>query len=173
MSAEERLCRLRLIRSQNVGPATFHALMTHFNSAAEALEAAPALARRGGRGRTIRIASTEAVEREMDALDRLGGHLVLWGEAAYPVALAAIPDPPPAIQLLGNTDLATQACVGMVGARNASASGRQFSTEIAAALGRANLVVVSGMARGIDTAAHEGALSTGTIAVVAGGVDVV
>lgn len=173
LSSEERLSRLRLIRSQNVGPATFHALLTHFQNAVQALEAAPELSRRGGRGRAIRIASRESAEQEIEALERLGGHLVLLGEADYPEALAAIPDPPPVLQLLGQTGLTQGACLGIVGARNASAAGRKFARDMAAALGQADLAIVSGMARGIDTAAHEGALQTGTVAVVAGGVDVV
>ncbi|MBT5051333.1 MAG: DNA-protecting protein DprA [Rhodospirillaceae bacterium] len=173
MSVEERLSRLRLIRSQNVGPATFHALMAHFHSAIEALEAAPDLARRGGRGRAIRLARRDDAEQEIESLDRLGGHLIVWGETHYPVALADIPDPPPVLQVLGDMNLAQQNCIGMVGARNASAAGRQFAREISANLGQNGFVIVSGMARGIDTAAHEGALATGTLAVVAGGVDVV
>lgn len=173
MSSEERLNRLRLIRSRNVGPATFHALMAHFETAREALAAIPDLARRGGRGRAIHLTPQNEVEQEIEALDKLGGRLIAWGEEDYPLALAAIPDPPPVIQILGSLDLLKRDCLGVVGARNASAAGRQFAREISTALGQQNLVIVSGMARGIDTAAHEGALVTGTVAVVAGGIDVV
>ena len=173
ISPDERRDRLRLIRSQNVGPVTFAALLRHFGTAAEALLAAPELSRRGGRGRAIRIASRESADAEIGALDRMGGRLIALGEPDYPSPLAAIADPPPLIQVLGNPEVLTRDCVGVVGARNASAAGRRFARDMAADLGRRDLVVVSGMARGIDTAAHEGALATGTIAVVAGGVDVV
>jgi DNA processing protein len=173
ISPAERCDRLRLIRSQNVGPATFAALLGHFGTAAAALAALPELSRRGGRGRAIRIASRESAEAEIEALERIGGRLVALGEPDYPPPLAAIPDAPPLIQLLGSRDVLARDCVGMVGARNASAAGRRFARGMASDLGRRGLVVVSGMARGIDTAAHEGALDSGTITVVAGGIDVV
>jgi DNA processing protein len=172
ISNEERLNRLRLMRSQNVGPTTFLALMEHFSSAAEALSAAPELSRRGGRKRAIRLADRATVEAEVEALDRLGGKLIALGEDGYPTPLAAIADPPPLIQVLGDVTLLRRDCIGLVGARNASAAGRRFARDMAADLGACDLVVASGMARGIDTAAHQGALKTGTIAVVAGGVDV-
>ena len=172
ISSEERLNRLRLIRSQNVGPATFFALMEHFSSAAEALSAAPDLSRRGGRKRAIRLADRAAAEAEIEALYRLGGKLIALGESDYPTPLAAIADPPPLIQVLGDVSLLVRDCIGIVGARNASAAGRRFARDIAADLGACDLVVVSGMARGIDAASHQGALKTGTIAVVAGGIDV-
>ncbi|MDA0651950.1 MAG: DNA-processing protein DprA [Proteobacteria bacterium] len=171
-SSEERLNRLRLIRSQNVGPATFFALMDRFTSAAEALAAAPELSRRGGRKRAIRLADRAAVEAEIEALHQLGGRLITLGESDYPSPLAVIADPPPLIQVMGDVSLLGRDCIGIVGARNASAAGRRFTRDIAADLGACDLVVASGMARGIDTAAHQGALKTGTIAVVAGGVDV-
>jgi len=172
LSSEERLNRLRLIRSQNVGPATFFALMAHFGSAGEALAAAPELSRRGGRKRAIRLADRAAAEAEIEALYQLSGKLIALGESGYPAPLAAIADPPPLIQVLGDADLLGRDCIGIVGARNASAAGRRFARDMAAELGTRDLVVASGMARGIDTAAHQGALKTGTIAVVAGGVDV-
>ena len=172
LSSEERLNRLRLIRSQNVGPATFFALMDHFSSAAEALSAAPDLSRRGGRKRAIRLADRTVTEAEIEALYRLGGKLIALGESDYPTPLAAIADPPPLIQVLGDVSLLGRDCIGIVGARNASAAGRRFARDMAADLGGCDLVVASGMARGIDTAAHQGAMTTGTIAVAAGGVDV-
>lgn len=173
LSSDERIDRLRLIRSQNVGPATFFALMAHFGNAAEALAAAPDLSRRGGRKRAIRLADRATVEAEIEALDRLGGVLIALGEPDYPAPLAAIADPPPLIQVLGDPSLLRRDCIGMVGARNASAAGRRFARDMAAGLGESGLIVVSGMARGIDTAAHQGALRAGTVAVVAGGVDAV
>ena len=172
ISNEERLNRLRLIRSQNVGPATFFSLMALFSSAAEALSAAPELSRRGGRRRAIRLADRAAAEAEIEALYQLGGKLIALGEPDYPTPLAAIADPPPLIQALGNVSLLGRDCIGIVGARNASAAGRRLARDLAADLGTFDLVVVSGMARGIDTAAHQGARKTGTIAIVAGGVDV-
>ena len=172
ISDNERLDRLQLIRSQNVGPATFFALMNKFGNAADALSAAPELSRRGGRKRAIRLAARDAVEAEIEALYQLGGKLFALGEPDYPAPLAAIADPPPLIQVLGNVSLLKRDCLGMVGARNASAAGRRLARDLAVDLGSRDLVIVSGMARGIDTAAHQGALLTGTIAVVAGGVDV-
>lgn len=169
----ERRDWLRLIRSENVGPITFFSLLRHFGSAARALEAIPGMSVRGGRSKAIRVATAEAAEQEAEALLALGGRLIGWGEPDYPTPLAAIPDPPPLIQVLGNAHLPKGRCIAVVGARNASAAGRRFARDIAAELGQAGMVVVSGMARGIDGAAHEGALATGTVAVLAGGVDVV
>ena len=169
----ERLDWLRLIRSENIGPTTFFQLLGHFDSAAAALEAAPELARRGGRKRPIRITPRATAEQELAALTDSGARLIGWGEPDYSRALAAIADPPPVIAVIGHAHLMTGRCVAVVGARNASAAGRRFARGISAELGRAGLAVVSGMARGIDAAAHEGALETGTVAVLAGGVDVV
>jgi DNA processing protein len=171
LSDEERLEWLRLSRSEGVGPATFFALLNHFGTVADAIAGAPRLSLRGGRARAIRIAGREEARREADALSAAGGRLIAWGEEAYPEPLAAIHDPPPVISVRGHAHLLSTRAVAVVGARNASAAGRRFAREIAAGLGRAELTIVSGLARGIDTAAHEGALATGTVAVVAGGVD--
>jgi len=173
LSDDERLDWLRLIRSENVGPATFFALLDHFGSAAEAIAYAPELATRGGRSREIRIASRDDAARERDALFKAGGHLIAWADDAYPEPLAAIHDKPPVISAFGDPTLLTRHCVAVVGARNASAAGRRFAREISVELGRPGFAVVSGLARGIDAAAHEGALATGTVAVVAGGVDAI
>ena len=167
----ERLDWLRLARSENVGPATFFALLAHCGDVAEAIARAPELSLRGGRSRAIKIASRDEVAREAETLAADGGHLIVWGEAAYPEPLAAIHDPPPVISVKGDPKHLSGRCVAVVGARNASAAGRRFARDIAAGLGHGGLTVVSGLARGIDTAAHEGALATGTVAVVAGGVD--
>jgi DNA processing protein len=169
----ERLDWLRLIRSENIGPRIFFHLLNHFDSAAAALEAAPELARRGGRKRPIRITPREKAEAELDALTDAGARLIAWGEPEYSRPLAAIADPPPVIQIIGHAHLMAERCVAVVGARNASAAGCRFARDICAQLGKAALVVVSGMARGIDTAAHESTLDTGTVAVFAGGIDVV
>jgi DNA processing protein len=170
---DERLDWLRLSRSENVGPATFFALLDHFGSIADAIARAPELSLRGGRSRAIRIAARADAASEADALAKAGGRLIAWGEDAYPEPLAAIHDPPPVVSVLGHPHLLKARCIAVVGARNASAAGRRFAREISAALGRAGLTVVSGLARGIDAAAHDGSLETGTVAVVAGGVDVI
>ena len=169
----ERLDWLRLARSENVGPITFFALLNRFGTPAAVLDALPALASRGGRRRPIKICSRAAAEREIEDVDRLGGRLIALGEPAYPQALAAIDDPPPTIGLRGRVDLLASDCVAVVGARNASANGLHFAERLATDLGAAGLTVVSGMARGIDACAHAGALATGTVAVMGGGVDVV
>ena len=173
LTEAERLDWLRLARSENVGPITFFALLERFGSPAAVLDALPALARRGGRRRPIKVCARAAAEREIEALDRLGGHLIALGEPAYPQALAAIDDPPPVIALRGRVDLLAGECIAVVGARNASANGLHFAEQLATDLGAAGLTVVSGMARGIDARAHAGALATGTVAVMGGGVDVV
>ena len=171
LSPAERLDWLRLIRSENVGPITFFQLLSRFGSAQAALAALPEVARRGGRARPLTIASRAAAERELAALAAFGVRLIGWCEPEYPVALAAVEDAPPLLSVLGQTELLGRHAVSIVGARNASANGRRFARDIALQLGQRGLVVASGMARGIDTAAHEGALPTGTVAVLAGGID--
>lgn len=173
LSDTERLDWLRLFRSRNVGPATFQVLLSRLGSIEEAIAQAPSLSRRGGRKRAIDIVAKEEAAAEVEALDRLGGRMIALCEPDYPEPLAAIADPPPVISVLGNPALLSQNAVGIVGARNASAAGRRFCRTIAQELSGAGLVVASGMARGIDTAAHQGAMENGTVAVVAGGVDIV
>jgi DNA processing protein len=173
LSDGERLDWLRLIRSENVGPVTFYQLLGRFGSAADALAALPEIARRGGRSRALGIATKAEAERELQATTAAGAALVAWGESAYPPALAQIDDAPPLIAMKGDRRQTGKTAVAVVGARNASANGRRFAREIAAALGSRGLTVVSGLARGIDAAAHEGSLATGTIAVLAGGIDTV
>jgi DNA processing protein len=170
---QERLDWLRLIRSENVGPITFYQLLARFGTAQAALEALPELAKRGGRERPIRIPSRAAAERELAALEAVGGRLLCRDEPGYPATLRAVEDAPPVLMLRGHAHLLERRMIGIVGARNASASGRRFARQLAAALGEAELVVVSGLARGIDASAHEGALAHGTVAVMAGGVDIV
>jgi DNA processing protein len=172
LPARERLERLRLARTENIGPITYRQLIDRFGSAAAALEALPGLARRGGRARPLRICPRDRAERERDALDRMGGTLVFPGEAAYPEALAILDHAPMVLSVLGDPALLSRRAVAIVGARNASTGGRRFAQQIAADLAAAGLVVVSGLARGIDAAAHRGALDS-TVAVVAGGVDVI
>jgi DNA processing protein len=173
LSSGERLDWLRLIRSENVGPRTFARLLERFGSAAAALDALPGLARQGGARRPIRVCPKADAEREMAAAERLGARLLGWREPGYPAWLAALDDAPPLLCALGDGSILARPMVAMVGARNASLNGRNFARRLAAELGRAGYVVASGMARGIDTAAHQGALASGTVAVLAGGVDVV
>lgn len=178
LSEAERIDWLQLIRSENVGPITFTQLLTRYGSARAALEALPDLARRGGRAKPIKIAPRATAERELAALAKLGARLIARGEAGYPLPLAAIADAPPLIAVRGRAELLNRPAVAMVGARNASTNGRRFATALARDIAAQGLTVVSGLARGIDAAAHEGALAAGqtgggTVAVVAGGVDVV
>lgn len=173
ISPAERLDRLRLIRSENVGPRTFRRLLERFGTAAAALAALPELAARGGGKRPIKVCAKGVAEAELAAAERLGAVALCWGEAAYPAFLAATDDAPPVLYARGNVSMLTKPMVAMVGARNASINGRNLARRLAADLGRAGMVVASGLARGIDTAAHEGALASGTVAVLAGGVDVV
>lgn len=169
---DDLLDRLRLIRSENVGPATFHHLVRCFGSAGAALAALPDLARRGGRTR-LKVCPREDAERELAAVAEAGARLVGPGEAGYPPGVAELSDAPPLLTVLGDPALPARPVIAVVGARNASASGLRFARQIAADLGAADLVVISGLARGVDAAAHQGALATGTIAVLAGGVDVI
>ena len=172
LSDEERIDWLRLIRSENVGPVTFWHLLRHFGSAADALDALPDLSRRGGRSKPVRIASVAAAEAEIAATRKAGARLVAAQEPDYPWRLATTEDAPPLISLAGAAALGNAPVVSIVGARNASSNGKRIARTIAQGLGEAGVAVASGLARGIDAAAHAGSLETGTIAVVAGGIDV-
>ncbi len=169
LTDEQRLDWLRLIRSENVGPRTFRSLLHHYGSAAGALAALPDLARRGGAERTIRICRREDAEREMAAAQREGIALIALGEPEYPERLAAIDDAPPLLALRGSPAALAQPMLAMVGSRNASAAGLKFAGRLARELGEAGFVIVSGLARGIDAAAHRASVATGTVAVLAGG----
>jgi len=171
VSATERRDRLRLARTDNVGPVTYGALMTRYGTAAKALDALPHLAARGGRTSALKPTSIAEAEREIEAGERLGAVLVTVGEPAFPRPLAAIDPPPPVLWLRGHPTLTLKPAVAIVGARIASAAGQRFARALAADLGQAGYVVVSGLARGVDGAAHEGGLRGGTVAVLAGGVD--
>jgi DNA processing protein len=171
LGPEQRLAWLRLIRSENVGPVTFRALINRFGSAQEALEALPVLARKGGSTRTVKVFGREAAEAEMALADRLGARFICLGEADYPAALRAADAPPPVLAIMGDATELNRPTVAIVGARNASLAGIKFARQIAAELGRAGFVVVSGVARGIDAAAHEASLDVGTVGVFAGGLD--
>jgi len=169
LDARARREWLTLARTENVGPVVFDQLIARFGAAAEALDAVPELARRGGRA-DLRLPSAAEIDRELEDGEALGARLICACEPNFPQALAALDPPPPLIWALGRPELLDQACVAVVGARIASAAGQRFARGLAADLGRAGMVVVSGLARGIDGAAHEGALPTGTVAVLGGGV---
>lgn len=169
----ERLACLRLIRSENVGPVTFRELINHFGGAARALDALPELAARGGNKRRIRITTKAQAEHELERAAKAGAKPVFTIEPGYPPALAAIEAPPPMLYVRGDAGLLTRPAVAIVGSRQASAAGHKLTRVFATGLGHAGYVVVSGLARGIDGVAHEATLETGTVAVVAGGVDIV
>jgi len=163
--------RLRLIRSANIGPVTYVQLMRRFGSAAAALDAIPQLAARAG-GRAPRIASLDEVRREMAAVAKAGARYLFLGEADYPRLLAEIDTAPPALTVRGDAALGNRTCIAIVGARNASAAACRFARELATGLARDGIVVVSGLARGIDTNAHAGSLEGGTVGVIASGIDI-
>ncbi|MEZ5840145.1 MAG: DNA-processing protein DprA [Hyphomicrobiales bacterium] len=171
LSDNQRLNWLRLIRSENVGPATFRDLVNHFGTAERALAAIPELSRRGGARRQIRVCPIEDAEREMAAASRAGARFIALGEPDYPSALRHVDGPPPLVAVRGSAGAFTAPMVAIVGSRNCSIAGRKMAAMLGTGLGEAGLVVVSGLARGIDTAAHEAALASGTIAVLAGGID--
>ncbi|GAA0581932.1 DNA-processing protein DprA [Caenispirillum bisanense] len=174
LSTAEKIDWLRLIRSENVGPVTFRRLLERYGTVRAALEALPDLARRGGRSKPVRILPRAEAERELATLERYGVQVVAAVDPAYPPRLRAVEDAPPLLMLIGNAHLLRRPAVAIVGARNASVNGRQFARRLATDLsGQFGLLVVSGLARGIDTAAHEGSLAGGTCAVMAGGPDVV
>ncbi|TDK36943.1 DNA-protecting protein DprA [Rhizobium deserti] len=171
LTERQRIAWLRLIRSDNVGPATFRDLINHCGSAENALAMLPELSRRGGASRTIRIATVQEAERELEAAERHGARFIGIGEPDYPPALRQIDGAPPLLAAKGDLVAATRPSIGIVGSRNASISGAKFAAMIARDGGRAGYTITSGLARGIDTAAHRASLDTGTIAVLAGGLD--
>ena len=174
LSPAEKLDWLQLARSGGVGPRTFFKLIDRFGSARRAFEELPRLAREAGSQEQWRRCPRDEAEAEFEALERLGCELIATGEPGYPERLAEIADPPPLLIVLGRSELLAAAGVAIVGARNASANGRMFARGLASELAAGGLVVISGLARGIDTAAHEGTLAAGgaTIAVIASGIDV-
>jgi DNA processing protein len=173
LSESEKLDWLRLIRTENVGPITFRRLVERFGGAGRALDALPDLARRGGRAQALKPFPRAEAEAEMEALNACGARLLAWGEPNYPPLLAHIEDPPPVLSVIGEIKLLAKKAIAVVGARNASINGCRFAERLARDCGQGGLLVVSGMARGIDAAAHKGSLETGTLAVLGGGIDVV
>ena len=167
----DRIDFLRLIRSEGVGPVTFRRLIDRYHTAAAALDALPRLARAGGRATPPATISVAEAEQELERTSAAGGRMIFLGDPEYPPLLAMLDDAPPCLIMSGDASLALQRCVAAVGGRNASANGQRMAETLAAELA-ATVVVVSGLARGIDTAAHIGAMRTGhTIAVIAGGID--
>jgi DNA processing protein len=173
LEESERCAWLRLARTESIGPASFAALIARFGDARDALKEAPILARRGGAAGELRIPAEADARAELECLGTLGGRVIASIEPDFPAGLAVLDPPPPVISVLGRPAMLQREMVAIVGARNASALGIKFATQLARDLGETGLVVCSGLARGIDHAAHTGALGTGTVAVVAGGIDVI
>lgn len=171
LSDGERMNWLRLSRAEGIGPITFHRLIARYGSAAAALAALPDLANRGGRKSAPKLPGQAALLEEMERVESLGGRLIAACEAEYPPFLAQIPDAPPLLCVAGKSAFLSLDAIAIVGARNASAVGRKLARMLAGQLGEAGYLVVSGLARGIDTAAHEAAMNSQTAAVVAGGID--
>lgn len=172
LTDDQRLAWLRLIRAENVGPATFRSLVNHFGSAQQAIDALPDLARRGGARRRPKIPSVEDARDELRRTEDFGARIVAIREPDYPRYLKEIPSPPPILTVRGGgVGLLARPAVAIVGSRNASVAGMRMAERIARGLGEEDIVVVSGLARGIDAAAHRASLAAGTVAVIAGGID--
>lgn len=171
LSDEERINWLRLARTDSIGPITFQSLVSRFGSAGAAIDALPELSKRGGRTRALMVYPRARAEDEIARASALKAHVVAAGERGYPPFLRHVHGAPPLICVAGNLDLADMDSVGIVGARNASALGLKFTRMIAHALADNHILVASGLARGIDTAAHEASLQHATAAVLAGGID--
>jgi len=171
LSPEQRRDWLRLIRTENVGPVTFRRLLNRFGSAAAALDNLPRLSQMGGRSAPLTPPSLTRIEDEIATTEQLGGRFVAMGETGYPDLLNYIAGAPPLLMIKGGRNLNWDRSVGIVGARNASAAGQRMTKIVAGELGDAGYTVISGLARGIDAAAHKASLATGTVAVLAGGLD--
>lgn len=171
LTDNQRLHWLQLIRSENVGAVTFMNLIEHFGSAEQALYALPELSAKGGAGKPIRIANKQDAERELEQTANIGAKLVCVGEPDYPPYLRTTENPPPIVTIKGSCDVFLKSSVGIVGSRNASASGKKITSLFARQLGDTGFAIISGLARGIDASAHNASLSTGTVAVLAGGID--
>ena len=168
---QQRLAWLRLIRSENVGPATFRDLINYCGSASNALEALPELAARARSGKAIQVASQADAEAELMRLQKIGGRTICLGEPDYPPALRAAENPPPVLSVLGDPRCLSKNAIAFVGSRNASLAGVKLTRQLANETAKAGYLIVSGLARGIDAAAHEASVQSGTVAVFAGGVD--
>jgi DNA processing protein len=168
---QDLIDRLRLLRTPGIGPVTYRQLIMRFGTPAAALAAVPDLARRGG-GKAPALRTRDEAEREIARVEKLGAKWLALGQGLYPRLLGELEDAPPLLIAKGDLNLLDRQAVAIVGARNASAAACRFARGLAHDLGQHDLVVVSGLARGIDSAAHEGALATGTVGVVAGGIDI-
>ena len=173
LDPRERRDWLRLLLSENVGPITFHQLIRRYGTAGDALRALPELSGRGGLKRPIRICPEAEAEAHVESMETMGARLVSIDEKEYPALLRHIDSAPPLLCLKGDIAVSQRPIVAIVGSRNASALGCKFARQLAAEVGTAGFTVASGHARGIDTAAHQAALPTGTVAVLAGGMDIV
>lgn len=171
LGEEERLDWLCLSRTENVGPITFYELLKRFETARAALEALPTLSLRGGRRTPLIPFPRFKAEQELKRHQDFGAHLIAKCEDAYPSLLKEVPDATPLLSLKGNSSLSERPCLGLVGARNASLNGRKFAQKLSEDLSGSGYAIASGLARGIDTHAHLGALERGTVAVIAGGID--
>jgi DNA processing protein len=175
LSPSEKLARLKIVRSSSIGPAIFWNLISKYGSGEKALHALPVLAKSSGK--TFRICSDEEIEREQEALESIGAELVFLEDELYPSLLRTIPDPPPLLTFLGQRETLLsfhrRNFISVVGSRNASLHGSKFCSSLCKELGSHGVVIVSGLARGIDTCAHIGSLKTGTIAILAGGINVI
>jgi len=167
LSFSEKRDWLRLTRTHTVGPVAFRDLIKRYGSAGDALEALPKLIRK----KNIRPPALEQVEAEMEASEAMGIKLIAACEPDYPSYLRAIDPPPPLISVWGQAELLSKPCIAIIGSRNASANGQRFAANMASELAEAGLVIVSGLARGIDACAHQAALNSGTIGVLGGGID--
>jgi DNA processing protein len=171
LSPGERRDWLRLSLSENVGPVTFHHLIVRYGNASAAIAALPELSRKGGLSRPLRLYGEQEADADIERAAELGAEAVVPGEKHYPELLRHIDAAPPVLWIKGRREFANGSSVAIVGARNASALGFKFARKLASEIGQAGHLIVSGLARGIDTAAHEAALPTGTIAALAGGID--
>lgn len=172
LSAERR-AQMCLIRTENVGPVTFYTLLKNFGSAINALKELPRLSLRGGRQKPLIPYTEQQLDNELIKIDDFKAGLLFWDDKAYPSLFRMLSDAPPVICYRGDLELLKKPIVGMVGARNASLIGKQFAEKIAGELGSAGYVTISGLARGIDTAVHKGSIHKGTIAAIAGGINIV
>lgn len=171
LTDSEKLDWLRLIRSENVGPKGFQNLLGKLGGVKQALELAPDMSVKGGRSKPIKICSIQAAKKEIELTKEFGAKIIAACEPDYPKILRQIDDYPPVITVFGDSSKLNDSSIAIVGARNSSANGCNFAKQIAAALSREKVFTISGLARGIDTFAHQGSLDFGTLAVVAGGID--
>ncbi|EJF82845.1 DNA-processing protein DprA [Bartonella rattimassiliensis] len=171
LTDRQRLSWLRLLRSENVGAVSFRNLINHYKTAENALAALPELSRKGGNSASIKIVSLEEAEKEMQKAEKLGIRFIAMGEPDYPAFLKVTDASPPLIAIKGNVSVFQKTSIGIIGSRNASAAGKKLAAQFAHFLGEADFITISGLARGIDSIAHQASLKTGTIAVMAGGID--